>query len=176
MHDPNLGFDPETNYYAVLGLTSAAGPAEIKAAWRRAATRWHPDHAGGDEEVFKRMSMAYQILADPAKKNAYDRLRSLPIIKLGRTSTIIADVDPEFPVIKLEVDLYQNGGASFDPAVHELRFQCAAAWADARLTGYHLSSNHLPACLSLALDLSTLRPRPGQEVHGAVDIFAVLRR
>ena len=58
--------------YAVLGVASTASPEEIKKAYRRRARECHPD-AGGDEEEFKRVTHAHQILSDPERRARYDR-------------------------------------------------------------------------------------------------------
>ncbi len=50
-------FDP----HEVLGVPVGAGPAEVRAAWRRAARESHPDR-GGDVEVFRRARAAFDLL------------------------------------------------------------------------------------------------------------------
>ena len=44
-----------------LGLRPGASPAELRAAWRRAATATHPD-LGGDPRAFAAASEAYRQL------------------------------------------------------------------------------------------------------------------
>lgn len=58
--------------YAVLGVAQDATADEIKRAYRRRARESHPD-AGGDEEVFKRVTHAHQVLSDPNRRARYDR-------------------------------------------------------------------------------------------------------
>ncbi len=63
--------------YDILGVDRRASQAEIKSAYRRLALRYHPDQNPGDthaEERFKEVSKAYDVLGDPAKRRAYDRL------------------------------------------------------------------------------------------------------
>jgi molecular chaperone DnaJ len=62
--------------YAVLGVSSTAGDAEIKKAYRALARKHHPDANAGDpkaEERFKEISHAYDVLSDPEKRRDYDR-------------------------------------------------------------------------------------------------------
>jgi curved DNA-binding protein len=66
------------DYYATLGVEPTAGDAEIKAAYRRLARKYHPDVSKetGAEEKFKGVNEAYEALRDPAKRRAYDQLRA----------------------------------------------------------------------------------------------------
>jgi hypothetical protein len=62
--------------YKVLGLPQGASHAEVKAAFRALARRLHPDLNGGDakaEQKFKEVNQAYETLADPEARAAYDR-------------------------------------------------------------------------------------------------------
>jgi len=67
-------FDPQKNYYEVLGVTEEASEEEIKKAFRKLAMQHHPDK-GGDQEKFKTINEAYQLLSDPQKKQQYDTVR-----------------------------------------------------------------------------------------------------
>jgi molecular chaperone DnaJ len=58
--------------YDLLGVSRDASSDEIKRAYRRKAREHHPD-AGGDEERFKQLTHAYQVLSDPDKRLRYDR-------------------------------------------------------------------------------------------------------
>lgn len=60
------------SYYDVLGVKKSASSDEIKKAFRKLAQKHHPD-AGGDEETFKQINEAYEVLSDPKKKAQYDR-------------------------------------------------------------------------------------------------------
>lgn len=66
------------DYYATLGVEPTAGDAEIKAAYRRLARKYHPDVSKetGAEEKFKAVNEAYEALRDPKKRQAYDQLRA----------------------------------------------------------------------------------------------------
>lgn len=58
--------------YEILDLPRDATADDIKRAYRRKARQSHPD-AGGDEEAFKQVTHAYQVLADPERRARYDR-------------------------------------------------------------------------------------------------------
>jgi curved DNA-binding protein CbpA len=62
--------------YHVLGLPQGASHAQVKTAFRALARHFHPDvNAGNDaaERRFKEVSQAYETLADPGARAAYDR-------------------------------------------------------------------------------------------------------
>jgi curved DNA-binding protein len=68
------------DYYEVMGLPRTATEAEIKAAHRKLARKYHPDlNKNADaEERFKEVGEAYQVLRDPETRAAYDRLGEAP--------------------------------------------------------------------------------------------------
>ena len=61
------------NYYDILGVGKNASDDEIKKAYRRLAHMHHPDKQGGDEQKFKEINEAYQVLSDKQKRAQYDR-------------------------------------------------------------------------------------------------------
>ena len=62
------------DYYKILGVDKTASQDEIKNAYRRLANKHHPDK-GGDQNVFKDISVAYDTLSDSAKKSEYDQMQ-----------------------------------------------------------------------------------------------------
>ena len=60
------------DYYKTLGVSKNATADEIKKAFRKLARENHPD-AGGDEEKFKEINEAYEVLSDDKKRKLYDQ-------------------------------------------------------------------------------------------------------
>lgn len=50
--------------YRVLGLDPGADTTDVKQAYREKVKSVHPDTATGDEEAFKRVTQAYERLAE----------------------------------------------------------------------------------------------------------------
>ncbi|MDP3093234.1 MAG: molecular chaperone DnaJ [bacterium] len=60
------------DYYQILGVKKDANADEIKRAYHKLAHQHHPDK-GGDEQKFKEISEAYQVLSDRGKRAQYDQ-------------------------------------------------------------------------------------------------------
>ncbi|TFG88113.1 MAG: J domain-containing protein [Gemmatimonadales bacterium] len=64
------------DYYSVVGFPRDASADDIKRAYRRLARKHHPDVSKDPqaETRFKELGEAYEVLKDPVKRVAYDRL------------------------------------------------------------------------------------------------------
>ena len=59
------------DHYATLGVAKNATPDDIKKAYRKLASKHHPDK-GGDTATFQKIEEAYRILSDPQQRQQYD--------------------------------------------------------------------------------------------------------
>jgi curved DNA-binding protein len=66
------------DYYKILGVPRDAAQDAVKRAYRKLARKYHPDVSKEPdaEERFKEVQEAYEVLKDPEKRAAYDRLGS----------------------------------------------------------------------------------------------------
>ena len=70
----------EKNLYDILGVSKDATQDEIKKAYRKLSLKYHPDKHTGDtpeeqkknEELFKDVAHAYDVLSNPEKRAQYD--------------------------------------------------------------------------------------------------------
>jgi curved DNA-binding protein CbpA len=59
------------NLYEVLGVAKDATAAQIKSAYRKLVKVHHPDK-GGDEEQFRKITQAYEVLSNANRREKYD--------------------------------------------------------------------------------------------------------
>jgi len=59
------------DHYQTLGVSKDADVKEIKQAYRKLASKHHPDK-GGDKAEFQKIQSAYDTLSDPKKRAQYD--------------------------------------------------------------------------------------------------------
>lgn len=66
------------DHYRTMGVAPEATAAEIKAAYRRLARKYHPDVSkeSGAERRFTELAEANHVLEDPARRAEYDHLRA----------------------------------------------------------------------------------------------------
>lgn len=63
-------------HYETLGVQPDASPEEIKAAYRVAASKAHPDKPGGSDEAMQKVNRAHDTLRDPQARQRYDETGS----------------------------------------------------------------------------------------------------
>jgi DnaJ-class molecular chaperone len=79
------------DYYADLGMSKSATPAEIKTAYRKLVIEHHPDKQG-DPVKFRAVAEAYDVLGDPAKREAYDFAQNnARVVDLKSESSALVD-------------------------------------------------------------------------------------
>ena len=62
----------EGDHYVVLSVGRDASAAQLVQAYRMASLKYHPDRRSGSTAAFQRVQLAYETLADDAKRAAYD--------------------------------------------------------------------------------------------------------
>lgn len=79
------------DFYQVLTVRRDATPQQIKAAFRKKAMRYHPDHNLGKEawanRKLKSIIEAHEVLSDPKRRYVYDRRLAQSEVMLRRKAT-----------------------------------------------------------------------------------------
>ena len=67
---------PVRDFYEVLGVNKAATKEEIRDAFKKLASQYHPDRNKDEDAArrFKEISEAYFVLSDPSQRHLYDVL------------------------------------------------------------------------------------------------------
>ena len=67
----------QPDYYAILQVHPNASKDVIDAAYRKLASKYHPDVSKSTEAIdkMKLLNEAYEVLSDPSKRSVYDRSR-----------------------------------------------------------------------------------------------------
>jgi len=99
--------------YEELGVGKTASEDEIKAAYKKAAKRTHPD-AGGDADAFEKIKQAKRILLNPNARKKYDDTGAID------ESDLRTEQDQAF---SMAMQAIYNAIAHFETAGSDL-FQC----------------------------------------------------
>jgi curved DNA-binding protein CbpA len=99
------------DHYQLLGVPRGASREEIAQAWRRLARAEHPDRRSGEagdaaSARFRALAEAWHVLADPARRAAYDRTLGGQQPAPGITA----------PPVRIPVRHLAGPGRSGDPA------------------------------------------------------------
>lgn len=124
------------NHYERLGVAKDASADEIRAAYRKLAQKHHPDKEGGDQEIFKAVQRAYEVLGDPERREKYDatgddrEVESLRQAALGQIAMLLSAVvenhDVDHRNLVHEMRLAVNGRELNDrKSIKELERQVA---------------------------------------------------
>jgi molecular chaperone DnaJ len=108
----------QRDYYETLGVSRTAAVEEIKAAYRKAALKWHPDrnpqNKSESEVKFRECTEAYSVLSDPQKKQIYDTYGHAGLSSVGAGQGFDSSVFQDFHDIFGDFfgfeDLFGGGG------------------------------------------------------------------
>jgi DnaJ-class molecular chaperone len=113
------------DFYELLGVDNDCSQADIKAAYRRLARKFHPDVNPGDEKAahrFKEVKEAYDVLKNPLTRDKFDQYGHAGLDPSFQTQTeesfVVTDMDAE-PLATN--DLFKDSGIDDIYNVSEMR-------------------------------------------------------
>ena len=89
------------DHYLTLGVNRDADPKTIKLAYKRLASKYHPDK-GGDAERFKEVQKAYDVLGTPDKKAEYDNPVQIPLSQAYSGTDLSINIDGKSRIITID--------------------------------------------------------------------------
>jgi curved DNA-binding protein len=152
------------DYYRILGVPPEADAADIKAAYRRLARKFHPDVSteAGAEDRFKEVAEAYEVLSDAGKRADYDQLRAYGAGRRGR------DFEP--PPGWQPSGGFSHGGFSRDSGFSDF-FESIFGGAQGFAPGGDFGSGDFaPRGADLEIELPVLLEELAQGEHGSVSV------
>ncbi len=158
-----------TDPYTTLGVARTADAAEIKAAYRKLALRYHPDRNAGSreaEERFKEISEAYATLRDPELRARFDRYGTAG----SGTSGPVGYGRPDFSTVDWQ-SVFQEADIKIDWSRQQAAPRTGNAMFDALfgvMAGMMRSSGLLPGEdreVALSLSLAEARAGAQRRVH-----------
>lgn len=82
-----------TTHYDTLGVKEDASQEEIKKAYKKKASKCHPDKTKGKTtEEFKELTIAYEVLKDKEKREEYDDNDGIDDSVESRANQVIAQI------------------------------------------------------------------------------------
>jgi molecular chaperone DnaJ len=108
----------QRDFYEVLGVERTASVEEIKASYRKAALKWHPDRNPENkheaEARFRECTEAYSVLSDQEKRQIYDTYGHAGLSNVGGgvdfNGTVFQDFHDIFGDFFGFEDLFGSGG------------------------------------------------------------------
>ena len=136
------------NPYTELDVPVTASTEDIKQRYRTLAQMHHPDK-GGDEELFKRIKLAYEILSDPVRRKQYDIT--------GETTTTNAKDEAIANIVQILLHIVPNFNVEQDDLIQiaevETRTMLDLAHKDIGITeGYILNLEKITSKLRIKTD------------------------
>ena len=121
------------NPYTELDVPVDASLETIKQRYRTLAQMYHPDK-GGDEELFKRIKLAYEILSDPVRRKQYDIT--------GETTTTNAKDEAVANLVQILLHVVPNFNVDQDNLIYiaemETRSMLELVIKDIKVTERHI--------------------------------------
>ncbi|CAD8126132.1 unnamed protein product [Paramecium sonneborni] len=100
------------DYYKILNIPKTANQADIRIAYLKMASRYHPDSQMKDEIKYQEVREAFQVLSDTSLKMEFDNYQSKAQEDLNITQTNQDTINNQQQTIQMEF-LFKKGDQEF---------------------------------------------------------------
>jgi curved DNA-binding protein CbpA len=101
----------QTDFYQILGIDEDASYQDIKRKWLKLSLLYHPDKCEGNDDMFRKINLAYKVLSNPENRRKYNN-------SLAKTYDQLRDNnrDTNYQVNKdfLKIEDNNDGRVEFD--------------------------------------------------------------
>ena len=150
--------EPTTDPYRVLGLLRGATLAQVKAAHRRLAKRFHPDGTTGDDARFLAIQEAYQLLSDPVRRREWDRAHAPGPVRAAGSRRRTTGAEPFHPATAAGVRrAIRRRPRAATPRSRTWSAEHVPWWHDFQPGSAHAAGSHAPAPHAEVDDVQRLR-------------------
>lgn len=92
------------DYYDLLQVDPGCDTRILEVAYHHFAKQYHPDHVEtADTDMFNRITTAYRLLADPAKRADYDKIYVLHRGTKGTRAFTVGEIDDDEAIGDAEI-------------------------------------------------------------------------
>lgn len=108
-------FNPQIDYYKVLGVGQEFTDEALKKAYRRRALETHPDISSDkSSDTFREVGEAYEVLSNPDLKTRYDFERKELLIRLGNALNQFFKKENSMAEERARKEFYQKQKESYE--------------------------------------------------------------
>lgn len=157
------------NYYIVLGIPKDSSQEDIRAAYRRLAKEYHPDHYGEDQTPFQILQEAYSTLSNPKSRRSYDHSLQTqsrvnnPVRRTFKERYSDINIEPLIPESDINVNNQSSSKRSFQQR-RSLFDDMLGRLVRGNSESYY-SEMIFPQEVSVEISLSPLQAQVGGNTH-----------